>query len=142
MTDEPAREVLSTRAVRGARFFPGARLNYAEHALSGWDELPAVVYRPEGDRRVELSRRQLREGVAAARTGLRRLGVRTGDRVAAFVANDPRAVIAMLATAILAPIAASFIQMAISRTREYKADRSAARLIGDGHAAKEDRKNQ
>ncbi len=40
--------------------------------------------------------------------------------------------IAVLVAAILAPIAASLIQMAISRTREYQADASAARLIGDG----------
>ncbi len=40
--------------------------------------------------------------------------------------------IVMLATILLAPIAASLLQMAISRTREFKADRSAARLIGDG----------
>lgn len=43
--------------------------------------------------------------------------------------NNP---IAALAFALLAPIAASLIQMAISRSREYQADRTAARLIGDG----------
>ncbi len=40
--------------------------------------------------------------------------------------------IAMLAVAILAPIAASLIQMAVSRSREYEADRGAAELIGSG----------
>ncbi len=40
--------------------------------------------------------------------------------------------IALLAVAIRGPIAAALLQMAISRTREYKADRTAARLIGDG----------
>jgi len=40
--------------------------------------------------------------------------------------------VVMLATILLAPLAASLLQMAISRTREFKADRSAARLIGDG----------
>jgi heat shock protein HtpX len=43
--------------------------------------------------------------------------------------NNP---IAALATIILAPIAAMMIQMAISRSREYAADASAAKLIGDG----------
>jgi heat shock protein HtpX len=40
--------------------------------------------------------------------------------------------IIMLAFAILAPLAASLIQMAISRSREFEADRSAARMLGDG----------
>jgi heat shock protein HtpX len=40
--------------------------------------------------------------------------------------------IVMIAAMILAPIAAGLLQMSISRTREFKADRSAARLIGDG----------
>jgi heat shock protein HtpX len=40
--------------------------------------------------------------------------------------------IAMIAMIILAPLAASIIQMALSRSREYEADRTGARLIGDG----------
>ena len=40
--------------------------------------------------------------------------------------------IALLAMAFLAPIAAGLLQMAISRSREFEADRSGARLIGDG----------
>ena len=38
----------------------------------------------------------------------------------------------LLATMILAPIAAALVQSAISRTREFKADRTAAQLLGDG----------
>jgi len=38
----------------------------------------------------------------------------------------------VLALTILAPIAAGFLQMALSRNREYEADRSGAKLIGDG----------
>jgi len=40
--------------------------------------------------------------------------------------------LAMLAFAILAPLAAAVIQMALSRSREFEADRTGARLIGDG----------
>lgn len=42
--------------------------------------------------------------------------------------------IAMLLTALLAPLAASLIQMAVSRSREFEADRGAAELLGSGHA--------
>ena len=40
--------------------------------------------------------------------------------------------LAMLALALLAPLAAAVIQMALSRSREFEADRTGARLIGDG----------
>ena len=40
--------------------------------------------------------------------------------------------LAMLAFALLAPLAAAVIQMALSRSREFEADRTGARLIGDG----------
>jgi heat shock protein HtpX len=40
--------------------------------------------------------------------------------------------IALLATALLAPLAAGLLQMALSRSREFEADRTGAELIGDG----------
>jgi heat shock protein HtpX len=46
--------------------------------------------------------------------------------------NNPLAAIGMLVSLILAPLAAALIQMAVTRSREYEADRSGARLIGDG----------
>jgi heat shock protein HtpX len=46
--------------------------------------------------------------------------------------NNPLAAVGMLASLILAPLAAGLIQMAVTRSREYEADRSGARLIGDG----------
>ncbi len=46
--------------------------------------------------------------------------------------NNPLGAIGLLASLILAPLAAMLIQMAVTRSREYEADRSGARLIGDG----------
>ena len=83
----------------GARWFSGARLNFAESLLRGPDAEPAIVFRNErGDRR-ELDWRALRAEVARVAAGLARDGVGPGDVVAAFLPNLPEAVIAMLAAA-------------------------------------------
>jgi acetoacetyl-CoA synthetase len=83
----------------GARWFPGARLNFAENLLRGPDAEPAIVFRNErGDRR-ELTWLALRAEVARVAAGLARDGVRPGDVVAGFLPNLPEAVIAMLAAA-------------------------------------------
>ena len=73
----------------GAQWFPGAELNYAEHALRRRDDHPAVIAASETRAAVhltyaELSRRRRR--VAAA---LRRLGVGSGDRVVGYLPNIP-----------------------------------------------------
>jgi acetoacetyl-CoA synthetase len=95
---------LKDAVMPGARWFGGARLNYAEHALrlgdhSG-DDVVVVGVSQTRDR-VELRVDDLRDQVARARAGLRRLGVRTGDRVVGYVPNIPEALIAFLATASL-----------------------------------------
>ncbi|MEE8137585.1 MAG: acetoacetate--CoA ligase [Thermoanaerobaculia bacterium] len=100
----PASRVLSGRKMPGPRWFEGAELNYAEHALKRGDEHPALIYRSEDGRRVELSYAELRRQVAGARAGLRRLGVQRGDRVVGFIPNAPEAVVALLATASLGAI--------------------------------------
>jgi acetoacetyl-CoA synthetase len=83
----------------GARWFAGARLNFAENLLRGPDAEPAIVFRNErGDRR-ELGWRALRAEVARVAAGLARDGVGPGDVVAAFLPNLPETVIAMLAAA-------------------------------------------
>jgi acetoacetyl-CoA synthetase len=85
----------------GARWFPGARLNFAENLLGGPDAEPALVFRNErGDRR-ELSWRALRAEVARIAAGLRADGVAPGDVVAGYLPNLPEAVVAMLAAASL-----------------------------------------
>jgi acetoacetyl-CoA synthetase len=85
----------------GARWFPGARLNFAENLLRGPDTEPAIVFRNErGDRR-ELSWLTLRAEVGRVAAGLARDGVRPGDVVAGYLPNLPEAVIAMLACASL-----------------------------------------
>src|SRR5215207_3310731 len=103
-----ARTVLEQRVMPGARWFPGATLNYAEHALrtgpgKGEDDL-AVVFRREDGLAERLTFGVLRDRVAALRAGLVELGVRRGDRVVALVPNSPHALVAFLATASLGAI--------------------------------------
>ncbi|MCW3014571.1 MAG: acetoacetyl-CoA synthetase [Solirubrobacterales bacterium] len=98
--DQPT-AVLSGRSMPGSRWFPGATLNYAEHALRGPDDAIVVVARSQTRGPEELTRAELRDAVARARAGLARLGVGPGDRVAAYLPNIPEAVIALLATASL-----------------------------------------
>jgi acetoacetyl-CoA synthetase len=85
----------------GARWFPGARLNFAENLLQGADAEPAIVFRSERGERREVAWRELRASVARIAAGLARDGVGPGDIVAGFLPNLPEAVIAMLAAASL-----------------------------------------
>ncbi|HEV2283171.1 MAG TPA: acetoacetate--CoA ligase [bacterium] len=92
------------RGVEGARWFPGATLNFAERALRRRDGAPAVLAYSETRPPRALTRADLGRDVAAAAAGLRRLGVRRGDRVAAYVPNVPEAAVALLASAGLGAI--------------------------------------
>ncbi|MEA3251021.1 MAG: acetoacetate--CoA ligase [Pseudomonadota bacterium] len=86
-------------AMPGARWFPEARLNFAENLLRRRDAKPALIACDERGRRRELSHGQLYERVARLSQALRDSGVTPGDRVAGFVPNSEHAIIAMLATA-------------------------------------------
>ncbi|MGA0053771.1 MAG: acetoacetate--CoA ligase [Steroidobacteraceae bacterium] len=91
-------------AMPGARWFPGARLNYAENLLHYRDDHPALIaYDERGQRRV-LSYRQLCAEVARIAAGLKEIGIQPGDRVAGFLPNIPEAVVAMLAATSLGAI--------------------------------------
>ena len=97
--------VLAERTMPGAQWFPGARLNYAEHVLRrAAGELPAIVAAGEDLAVVEVSWRELRERVGAVAAWLRSVGVGPGDRVAAYAGNLPETVVAMLATTSLGAV--------------------------------------
>ncbi len=91
----------------GARWFPGAELSYAEHALrhaaAHPDELAVVAHSQTRDPSA-LTGAQLLDAVARCAAGLRRLGVGRGDRVAAYAPNIPETLVAFLATASLGAI--------------------------------------
>ncbi|HYZ38489.1 MAG TPA: acetoacetate--CoA ligase [Pseudonocardiaceae bacterium] len=104
----PPRAVLVEPTMPGARWFPGATLNYAEHALAAGpgkeDYDLAVIFRREDGMRQEYSFGALRQHVAAARSALASLGVGRGDRVVALAPNTPETLVAFLATASLGAI--------------------------------------
>ena len=85
----------------GSRWFPNARLNFAENLLRYRDDAVAIVALLESGERRSLTYRELAAATAAFRQALADLGVAEGDRVAGWLPNVPETVIAMLATASL-----------------------------------------
>ncbi len=88
----------------GARWFPEARLNFAQNLLRRRDDAQAIVFWGEQQVRRSLTHAELYAHVSRLAQALRALGVEAGDRVAGFMPNMPETVIAMLATASLGAI--------------------------------------
>jgi acetoacetyl-CoA synthetase len=96
----PYRQVLSQRAMPGGRWFPGARLNYAEHVFrQSTPHRPALKFRSEVHPLREVSWQELYDQVAGTAAFLRRSGIRPGDRVVAYMPNIPETVVIFLACA-------------------------------------------
>ena len=100
----PYSQVLTERRMPGTRWFPGAKLNYAEHLLSRGDDHPVLISQSELRPLTTVTYRQLRDEVASIAGGLRALGVGKGDRVVAFMPNITETAVAMLATASIGAI--------------------------------------
>jgi len=95
----PYRRVLGSAAMPGADWFPGAQLNYAQHALRyERPDADALLHLSERSPLARMSWQELGGAVRVLATELRRLGVEPGDRVVAYLPNTPEAIIAMLAT--------------------------------------------
>ncbi len=88
----------------GSRWFPEARLNFAENLLRPGDDSVAIISVLENGRRRTLTYRELAAATAALRTTFAGLGVGEGDRVAGWLPNVPETVVAMLATASLGAV--------------------------------------
>jgi acetoacetyl-CoA synthetase len=104
----PYETVLADEAMPGARWFPGAQVNYVRHLMRHADAAhaaghPAIVFQNEAmAERGELQQiawPELRAQVASLTAHLKRLGVQPGDRVAAYLPNTPAAIVAFLACA-------------------------------------------
>ena len=83
----------------GAKWFSGARLNFAENLLRYRDDRPAFIFKGETQKYARMTYRELYRTVARLAKSLRELGVKPGDRVAAYMPNMMETAIAMLASA-------------------------------------------
>jgi acetoacetyl-CoA synthetase len=81
----------------GAKWFPGARLNFAENLLRYRDDRPAFIFKGETQKYARMTYRELYTAVARLAKSLRQLGIKPGDRVAAYMPNMMETAIAMLA---------------------------------------------
>ena len=101
-SDAPYERVLDGRAMPGTTWFPGARVNYAEHMLRYEERAApgeaALVHSSELRPLAQTSWHELGAQVRTLATSLRELGVRPGQRVAAYMPTIPETAVAMLAT--------------------------------------------
>jgi len=85
----------------GAKWFQGARLNFAENLLRYRDNHTALIFKGESNDSTRMTYAELYDEVSLVAAALKEAGVESGDRVAGFVPNMPQAIIAMLAAASL-----------------------------------------
>ncbi len=93
--------------MRDARFFPDARLNFAENLIEGGgrpDDEAAILYRREDGVDRRMSRGELRAEVAAFSAALRARGISELDRIAAWMPHVPETVVAMLGAAAIGAV--------------------------------------
>ena len=90
--------ILASQGMPGARWFPDATLNYTAQVFRhATDERPAILYASETKPLQAISWRELERRVASLAAKLRDMGLRPGDRVAAYLPNIPETAIAFLA---------------------------------------------
>jgi acetoacetyl-CoA synthetase len=85
------------RKFPGAKWFEGARLNFAENLLRYRDDQTAFVFKGETGKSAKINYRELYNSVARLAKSLREIGVVSGDRVCSFMPNLTEGAIAMLA---------------------------------------------
>jgi len=95
------------RVFPGAKWFAGARLNFAENLLRYRDDRPALIFRSESGPSARVTYAGLYEAVARLAHSLRAMGVRPGDRVCGYMPNLIETAVAMLAATAIGAVWAS-----------------------------------
>ncbi|MDA0320810.1 MAG: acetoacetate--CoA ligase [Proteobacteria bacterium] len=104
---EQPQKILNKRAMPGAEWFVGAKVNYADQILSKTGRLAeqvAFVSNSETFGRKELTWNNLKRSVASVAENFKKMGVTKGDRVVAILPNTEVALIGLLATASLGAV--------------------------------------
>ena len=135
---QPYERVLSSREMPGARWFSGARLNYAEHALRQEERTPdaiAVLHSSELRPLRTTTWQELGDAVRGFASGLRALGVAPGDTVAAYAPTILETVVAMLATTAIGAVWSSAAPEFGARTviDRFGQIRPKVLLVSDGY---------
>jgi acetoacetyl-CoA synthetase len=95
---QPYKEVVDDLAkMPGAKWFSGAKLNFAENLLRYRDDQVALIFKGEEQDATKMTYVELYDEVARVAKSLRDMGVQPGDRVVGFMPNMPQTIIAMLA---------------------------------------------
>lgn len=104
-SEQPYQTVLTSRDMPGAKWFPEATINYTAHIFKNRDEnKPAIIHSSETRRTEEITWGQLYKKTAALQQTLKKLGVKKGDRVVAYIPNIYESIVAFLATASIGAI--------------------------------------
>lgn len=99
-SSQPFTAVLEKRDMPGAKWFPGARLNYSEHVFQKYaGDKTAIMFKSESIPLQRITWKELREKTASVAVSLRNYGVKPGDRVVGYMPNIPETIITFLACA-------------------------------------------
>jgi acetoacetyl-CoA synthetase len=102
---QPYNAVLTERKMPGAQWFPGAKLNYAEHVFrNATSSRPALLFQSESQPLTEVSWDELYRKVSTVSAALSSMGIQAGDRVVCYMPNIPESAIAFLACASIGAI--------------------------------------
>lgn len=96
--------LVNTGHMSEAKWFPGAKLNFAENLLRYRDDHVAFLFKGENQKAAQVSYAELYKMVAGVATSLRKMGIKPGDRVAGYMPNLIETVVAMLATTAIGAI--------------------------------------
>ena len=98
IASKPYEQVIDDVAkMPGARWFSGARLNFAQNLLRFRDDQVALIFKGEGQQSTRMTYAELYDEVARLAKSLKSAGVQAGDRVVGFMPNMPATIVAMLA---------------------------------------------